>query len=342
MTLNKTNIPWADVTWNPITGCTKGCEYCYARAIAKRFGGGFQEYAAEDECRAKRGEAFPYGFMPTVYEHRLDEPLRSKKPLRIFLGSMGDIFDPAFPDEFRDRIFARVGMCPAWPNDAGPDTGPCTGAHTFLLLTKQPAEMHRYWSDPHRFMKIEEAMEREGFTGETEDLVFGHNLGDALNWPNLWLGVTVTNQADADERIPLLLDTPAAHRWVSVEPMLGAVDLTGVAGPLGQFVHTYDALRGRHCHHDDGSQYTNELNKLDWVVVGGKTPGKPLHGDDTLIMLKDNSAYCEGDEVLSYSCEMLRSLRDQCAEASVPFFYKHGGTIPELDGVKHDALGVTA
>lgn len=278
--MNKTNIPWADLTWNPITGCTKGCEYCYARAISRRFGN--QAHVPLGDCAheaAKEMMAFPFGFDPTMYPHRLGEPLRLKKPSRIFIGSMGDLFDPAFPDEFRDSIFATVAATPQ---------------HTYLLLTKQPANMKRYFREGDRFTKV-----------------YPSNLNEYVHSipANLWLGVTVTNQADADERIPLLLNTPAEHRWISVEPMIGPVRLNHVPVP-------YDAPN------------------LDWVVCGAKTPGIELHRQVYVSGPKTTDVFTD-----DAPAKWLRSLRDQCAKAGVPFFYKHGGSIPLLDGVKHDAIG---
>jgi protein gp37 len=119
--------------------------------------------------------------------------------------------------------------------------------------------------------------------------------------------VTVTNQADADERIPLLLDTHAAHRFVSVEPMLGPVEL-----------HPNYPSAG--------------ITGLDLVIVGGKTPGKPLHEQGcTDELCADCPDYDEDCGLIA-----LRSLRDQCEAAGTPLHYKHGGTNPPLDGVVYD------
>ncbi len=284
--MNKTNIPWADRTWNPITGCTKGCEYCYARAIAKRFnriipedgepvrGGSARAiFGDRPAVYAGEGETFPFAFDPTMYEHRLAEPLKLKKPARIFLGSMGDIFDPTFPDDFIDRVLNVAWRQAPW--------------HTYLLLTKQPQRMREY-------------ITREWAV-------------DGVPLPNLWLGVTVTNQADADERIPLLLGTPAAHRFVSVEPMLGPVDLSDYVWEHDE--RDYGVGGGR--------------DHLDLVIAGAKTPGKPLHEQAAI-----GKAWKSQDDRPTW----LRSLRDQCLDAGVDFHYKHQGTNPALDGVVHDAM----
>lgn len=292
--MNRSGITWCDFTWNPITGCTKGCEYCYARKTARRIylmqGIGSHPDVAEVHAHydlngsastAPRNLACPSGFYPTIYPHRLDEPRHRKKPSIIFLGSMGDLFDPAFPDEFRDRVFMTTLLA---------------RQHTFLLLTKQVENMHRYFSDPDRASAI------------------------FLVQPNLWLGVTVTNQADADERIPLLLDTPAAHRFVSVEPMLGPVDFDGLWGYSGSADSTQLAAWPIHL-----------------VIVGAKTPGKPLH-EQNCIACRATDAQCDrcepfGGDSPSWN---LVHLRDQCVAAGVPFHYKHGGTNPPLDGVIYD------
>lgn len=291
--MNKTNITWADLTWNPITGCTRGCEYCYAQKRAS-FGGrnehdGHWRQTARAHSplyEAAENDRWPVGFTPTLYPHRLDEPLRRKKPSVIFLGSMGDLFDPAFPDEFRDSVFATVAAAPR---------------HTFMVLTKRPEEMQRYFLNEDDRATV--AMEFY-----LDDLADEYDIPSEHSWPfsNLWLGVTVTNQADADERIPLLLSTPAAKRFVSVEPMLGPVDLQ-FAGQSEIGLHVMRL-------------------GLDLVIAGAKTPGKPLHQQPR-----------RGPDPDDLPGLWLRSLRDQCEAAGVPFHYKHGGTNPALDGVVYDA-----
>jgi protein gp37 len=113
--MNKTNIPWADYTWNPITGCTNGCEYCYARKLTERF-----------------PAAYPNGFAPTFHPDRLSEPAKVKKPSTIFVGSMGDLFDPEFLDSQQFDILYKICASYTW--------------HTYMLLTKQASRMHRFFS----------------------------------------------------------------------------------------------------------------------------------------------------------------------------------------------------
>lgn len=236
-----TKIEWTDKVWNPTTGCTKGCFYCYARTMAGRL--------------QKMGqEKYRDGFTPACHPHELEKPLRWKKPCRIFVNSMGDLFDPAIPDHFIYQVLSVIDQTPQ---------------HTFQVLTKYPLRMR--------------------------DLINNHWQYSVPRTLNLWLGVSVTNQADANERIPLLLKTTAAIRFVSIEPMLGPVDLHNLAGPAACFYQVLRPITGS----GDGNRPA-----LDWVVCGGMTGANaiPLHPD------------------------WVRLLRDQCRGADVPFFFKGWGT----------------
>lgn len=194
-----TRIEWATATWNPITGCTpisEGCANCYARRMANRLAGRFG-YPADDP------------FCPgTYHQERLREPERWKKPRRIFVGSMGDMFhdESVISPHNLGWVFGEMYAVPH---------------HTYLLLTKRPDNMKL----------IVDTI----FRGRGVD-------GIPCNTGHIWLGVTAENQARADERIPKLLEIPAAVRFVSVEPMLGPVDLGSYFG-----------------------------HGLDWVICGGET-----------------------------------------------------------------------
>ena len=140
--MNKTKIDWADMTWNPVTGCLHGCEYCYARKIAERFSGFAPEenddwkldttnpIAELDGMQARRQKdgkivpaPYPFGFWPTFHKYRLDEPARIKKPQNIFVCSMADLFGDWVPDEWIQTVFKA---CEAAPQ------------HRYLFLTKNP------------------------------------------------------------------------------------------------------------------------------------------------------------------------------------------------------------
>jgi protein gp37 len=170
--MQQTKIDWATHTWNPVTGCTFGCSYCYARRIATRFMG---------------TKAFPNGFEPTLHPDRLREPLSSKKPARVFLCSMGELFQPAVPLSFIDDILEVIAATPR---------------HTYLALTKQP-------------QRIEEAL--YGWAGGDRP---ARELGGGDYLSNLWLGVSAENQTTANQRIPPLLKAWSGHKFVSCEPIM--------------------------------------------------------------------------------------------------------------------------
>ena len=211
-----TKIEWTDETWNPVTGCTKvseGCDHCYAETIAHRFAG---------------TKAYPNGFDVTLRPERLDQPLRWKRPRKVFVNSMSDLFHKDVPDDYIARVFAVMALAPQ---------------HTFQVLTKRPGRM--------RSLLSSEQFESAVFLA-TEGRFEG-----CFPWPlpNVWLGTSVENQKWADVRIPLLLDTPAAIRFLSCEPLLGPIDL---------FAWNID--RG---------------TRVDWVIVGGESGphARPMHPD---------------------------------------------------------------
>lgn len=224
---DKTGIEWTDATWNPVTGCTKvsqGCKHCYAE----------RDWGRLQHLPAYAGRAFTD---VRTHADRLDQPLRWRRPRRIFVNSMSDLFHPDVSVEFIDKVFAVMALCPQ---------------HTFQVLTKRPERMKAYVSN------LALRTELVGIEAEVIGGIDRHKEGLQQRWPlplqNVWLGVSVEDQAAADERIPLLLDTPAAMRWISAEPLLASINLAehGLHGGPGQ---------------------------LDWVVVGGESGPKarPMH-----------------------------------------------------------------
>jgi len=257
-----TKIHWADKVWNPVTGCSKvssGCENCYAEKMSKRLAGRYGYHKDEP-------------FRVTVHPDRLGEPGEWKKPQRVFVCSMADLFHDDVPIDFILRVFGRMNAL---------------RHHTFMLLTKRP----------------ENAMEFCFHTGLTPSgFPFpACSTPSGEVWPeNVWLGVTAENQEMADKRIPVLLQIPVTVRFVSVEPMLGSVDLERVQWP-GK--HKVDVLRRGAWNIPGGmSGFTNhsDMNGIDWVICGGESGQKarPMH------------------------LEWAESLRDQCKAAGVPFFMK--------------------
>lgn len=224
-----TKIQWTNKTWNPVRGCSRvstGCASCYAITQALRFSGPGQPY----EGLVKRAPDNWTGLIRLVPE-KLDEPLHWRKPSRIFVNSMSDLFHPDIPDDFLDQVFAVMML---------------SHQHTFQVLTKRPENIGPYFERLDRSRRLF-WNGHAGYFAETvwpklgiprarwRDLVARYgvahptNLGDSTVgvWPlpNIWIGVSVEDQARADERIPLLLQTPAKVRFLSVEPLLGPVDL---------------------------------------------------------------------------------------------------------------------
>ncbi len=178
----QTKIQWSEMTWNPVTGCRKvspGCKNCYSEAIAKRFWGDrkFTDVRLHDD--------------------RLGHPFRWKKPRRVFVNSMSDLFHPDVPVEFIDKVWDVMSV---------------TTHHVYQILTKRPKRMKSY---------------------------LDQKLPDSL--PNVWWGVSVEDQRQADHRIPILMETPAAVRFISAEPLLGPIDLQTAMGMGG---HIYDSKQG--------------------------------------------------------------------------------------------------
>ncbi|HHH29071.1 MAG TPA: phage Gp37/Gp68 family protein [Polyangiaceae bacterium] len=282
-------IEWCDETWNPTRGCSRvsaGCEHCYAERVAHRFSGPGQPYeglTVVSSCA--RGVKPPRwtGEVRLVPEV-LDRPLRWRKPRRVFVDSMSDLFHDAVPFEFAAAVFGVMAASPR---------------HTFQVLTKRPERMREFFT----WMDVQ-ASEQRGITKApcTHETAFRYAF-DALplrdsrkrlllgeQWeamrviqasddygtlwplPNVGLGVSVENQATADARIPELLDCPAAWRFVSYEPALGPVDFRRVDARYtigGGLESVEDAMIG-----EFWSEGWHQGERIDWLIIGGESgPG---------------------------------------------------------------------
>ena len=192
--MSKTKIEWCDHVLNVITGCSPisdGCKHCFANSIATRFWG--DRKFSDIQFRPER----------------LDALMKMKKPRRIFLNSMGDMFHKDVPFDWLDKLFWTIACNAQWNNPRIREYH-----HTFMILTKRPERMAEYLS-------LDDGNRREWF----DVLVKSGHIRDEPYLPNLWQGVTCENQATADERIPLLFKTPAAVRFLSLEPLLGEIDI---------------------------------------------------------------------------------------------------------------------
>jgi len=299
---DRTGISWCDASWNPIRGCSRvsdGCTRCYAEQQAARIVrmGKGKPTAYDGLVKlTKAGEPRWTGEVRLVPE-MLSWPLRKRKPLRIFVNSMSDLFHESLTNE---QIAAVFGVMAAAPQ------------HTFQILTKRARRMREWFewaardfamqqrciaSAPHTFRAmLDAAYEILGKPSKAVlDIAWHAHEDDVWPLPNCWLGVSVENQAAADERIPDLLRTPAAVRFLSCEPLLGPVDLNHVQRggevEIDSLNGTHGVLRPHRGRHDE---------RISWLIAG-----------------------CEsGPGARECKVEWLRSLRDQCASAGVPFFLK--------------------
>ncbi len=294
---DKSKIEWTDATWNPIIGCSPvsaGCDNCYAERVAARFSVKKPREGALVETSADI-EGYYYDVInhegqwngkTELKGHKLPEPLRWRKPRTVFVCSMGDLFHESVPDEWIDKVMGIIASA---------------YRHRFMILTKRPRRMLQYFEADARNELIASAA---GFANENGDAVADFVLTQGLPIPNLALGVSIEDQKTADERIPILLQTPAAYRFVSYEPALGLVDFGKYFGNLNYrkcdkcSMIGEDGLRCPHC-----GQHATCSQPIDLVITGGESGPKarPMHPD------------------------WARSVREQCEAAGVPFHFKQWG-----------------
>jgi protein gp37 len=326
--MGTTEIEWTESVWNPVRGCShvsEGCRNCYAERQAARFAGKGQPYAGLVEFGERIRRPRWTGDVRFVPE-MLEVPLRWRKPRQVFVNSMSDLFHEGVSDGEVFAVWRIMAMCQQ---------------HVFQVLTKRPQRMLEWFQKladvepfdvdvslargPDETRKKHSSGRAHLFADWLETLgppppgaaYPTYDWADGPRWwstvlPNLWLGVSVEDQATAEERIPLLLQTPASLRWVSCEPLLGEIVLDHLdadrSHPTGSF-YQLNALTGRNT--DMGRPCRDAERVLDWVVVGGESgPGaRPMNP------------------------EWVLSIRDQCTSAGVPFFFKQWG------GVRKKAAG---
>ncbi len=264
--MGESKIEWTERTWNPIVGCsilTPGCTNCYAMKMAARLElmGNVHHYAGT--TKKVKGNAVWTGKLALAPSNILLEPLKRRKPTTYFVNSMGDLFHEDCPDEWIDKVFSVMGGAEQ---------------HTFQVLTKRAARMRSYMTGgrAHKAWNARR-LETEAFPPR-----------------NVWLGVSTERQQEADERIPHLLKTPAAVRFISAEPLLAPISLRWAK--WDDWTDGNGQRRTR-VDHLDGARM------LDWVIVGGES----------------------GPNARPMQPDWVRSLRDQCADAGVPMFFKQWG-----------------
>lgn len=296
-------IEWTDTTWNPVRGCSRvseGCRNCYAERQASRYAGPgmpFQGFASNGKWTGR------VDLLPA----KLGEPLHWVKPRRVFVNSMSDLFHESLSDEYIAAVFGVMVSCPQ---------------HTFQVLTKRPERMRRFFEiyadDPSMRNNwwINEACLKLPNGG-----VRGFRLRapiDSEKFENVWLGVSVEDQKTADERIPILLDTPAAVRFVSAEPLLGPVSLRAFMWPVhGSWRAPYnseaeaEAAGAIVAWHPQGLVLAGRPF-VKWVIVGGESG--------------PNARRCHAD--------WIRAIVTQCARAKTACFVKQlGAHVIDVNGV---------
>lgn len=291
-----TGIQWTDATWNPVVGCERvspGCAHCYAKQIHD------MRHKAHGEGKQIAAQyAQPFEVVQLKPE-RLRQPLSWRKPKKVFVNSVADLFHDDVPDVYIDRVFAVMALAPR---------------HTFQVLTKRAERMRSYMAGLQRSpVDRLTAVAFEEF-GEDADCTLANVLNGYSWWrsmpprgvplngsnplwplPNVWLGVSVENQHFADERIPLLMETEADVRFLSCEPLLGRVQLD----------------------FEDINLRSWDGRYVDWVIIGGES----------------------GKDARRFELNWGESLIDQCTAHGVPVFMKQIGAHVTLDGFPYSSGG---
>lgn len=298
--MGKSNIEWTDETWNVTTGCTRvsaGCDNCYAVAMTKRLAG--IEFTKEKYSGLVNEGKGHFNGRIKLHEDELEKPLSWRKPRMVFVNSMSDLFHPNVPWDFVEKVFGIMAKAKD---------------HTFQILTKRPDRMAHYINNlfPEKYMC------------DTDERRLGTQIfkwGEEFEWPlkNVWLGTSVEHQEAADERIPHLLQCPAAVRFLSCEPLLGEVNIVPFIGHnsyhcecgwhntemdlhISGYVSETKSPRSAIC--KNCGEGADIYRAVDWVIAGGESGhnARPMHPD------------------------WVRSLRDQCNGARVAFFFKQWGS----------------
>ena len=329
--MSKSKIEWTDVVWNPVAGCSKvsaGCKHCYAERMAARcVAMGVEKYVGTVDGAGRWTGKVNFD------EKALLAPLGWRKPRMVFVNSMSDLFHPEVPFEWVDRVFAVMALCPQ---------------HVFQVLTKRPERMAAYLVSPFRAGdEIHDAISdiQAARMTESEHWSADHDV-PAWPLPNVWLGASVENQAMADERVPVLLGCPAAVRFLSCEPLLGAVDLSAwlvERKRTHMAVSVAGALRNKAFYgFTDGSgklmskaAAKAELLRLqahgvEVIPMDGCDDFDPKEGCRGHAEPRLDWVICGGESGVGSGIRPMhpdwaRGLRDQCVGSGVPFFFKQWG-----------------
>lgn len=287
----QSKIEWCDATWNPIVGCSPvsaGCDNCYAQRMAHRL----RRNPATPQFAGLTGPDGRWLGQARLAQGHLNDPLTWRKPRRIFVCSMGDLFHESLDKVFVDNVVARMVMAPR---------------HQYMILTKRPQRMRDYFlsgETPDRLLRISGLLSR-----------IAPEATPALPWPlpNVTLMTSIEDQPSIDARLPPLVEC-GARGWrtgVSAEPLLGEIDLSyWLEGWMCRRCGVARLPMGEHGECDcpipddpDDPQGDHRPGMIDWVIAGGESgpAARPMHPD------------------------WPRTLRDRCAENGIPFFFKGWG-----------------
>lgn len=323
-----TKIQWTEETWNPIVGCSvvsPGCTNCYAMRMAWRLAHNPATPQYHGTVEMVNGKPVWTGMINQASDATLTAPLHCGKPTTWFVNSMSDLFHEGILDEEIDLIFAVMALCPQ---------------HQFQVLTKRPARMRAYCSTADRSLYLWDVADQLAYENNLSENHPGDNYLRAGNraapWPlsNVWLGISAEDQRRADERIPLLLATPAAVRFVSLEPLLGPIDIGRWLAIDWRCSFCREYFSGRHkticpscgkeggwcgSHAFNGRHYprgpiapSQRGSGLDWVIAGGES----------------------GPGARPCRVEWIRAVVAQCQAASVPVFVKQLGSDPIWNNIE--------
>lgn len=316
---NKSAIEWTTTvesdgsvsegaTWNPVRGCSlvsAGCKNCYAMHVAARFIGPRMPY---EGLITKTSQGAKWNGKIKLSPEMLNEVMYWARPRKIFVNSMSDLFHEDVPVEFIDQIFVVMALA---------------NQHTYQILTKRPERMREYCNGFNWKRAVANCRHSDGSSlidKHTMQALMQHfRLETGLSYadksafplPNVWLGVSVEDQTTAVERIAHLLQTPAAIRWISAEPLLGPVNLIPYLGGRAiqcgcGFLETESYLKGVSTNSETClvcRKKTRSYPTLDWVVLGGESgaQARPMHP------------------------AWAKKIMEDCTEIGVPFFFKQWG-----------------
>jgi protein gp37 len=332
-----TNISWATETWNPSIGCDKvspGCDNCYAITQARiRAGNPNPKIRGAYQGVVDRGEnGVDWTGKVNLLPDRLQQPFKWRKPRRVFVDSMSDLFHSDVPDGFIAQVWEVMAQTPQhiyqiltkrpgrmrswvtrWHDNTGDDDVPA-GPHGMPPMPRGPEAVRATYTSP-RARLFADMLDSMGDPPEGA----AYPLYDWMEGPryypgvlhNVHLGVSVEDQKRADQRVAALLETPAAVRFLSCEPLLGPVNLGGylrhwvTCETCGASGSVPVPGEGAQCTQCCGGEHPTGPRAIDWVIVGGES----------------------GPGARRMDPEWARSLQRQCQDAVVAFHFKQTGSV---------------